>query len=382
MNVQAVLRRIDEFQRARAWLAFPFAVIKKAGDDRAGNLAALIAYYGFFSMFPLLLVLVSVLGLVLEGNPDLQRRVLDSALAQFPIIGTQIRRNLGSLGGSGVALAVGVVGALWGGLGVTQAAQTAMNDVWDVPMKQRPTFVEKRVRGVVLLLVFGALVLGSTFLSGLGTFRGELGVALRLIGLAGSLSLNLVLFMVAFRVLTDRPLSWGEVFPGAAVAAVLWALAQALGNFYVSRTLANATEVYGFFGLILGLLAWIYLGAQITLYCAEINVVRTLRLWPRSLVQPPLKDADEETLTRAAKVEERVPQQEVSVRFEEGSVATEPGPHSGEPEGSSAGQYRSPHAEPPNGGRSRSAFFRSVALGAAAALGIGAARRIRARRRE
>ena len=73
--IQRTLQRIDAFQQRRKWLAFPFAVVKKFGDDRAGNLAALIAYYGFFSLFPLLLVMVSVLGFILRGHPDLQSRI-------------------------------------------------------------------------------------------------------------------------------------------------------------------------------------------------------------------------------------------------------------------------------------------------------------------
>src|SRR5438128_6085182 len=134
MDIQRTLRTVDDFQQRRRWLAFPFAVFKEFGDDQAGNLAALIAYYGFFSLFPLLLVLVTVLGFVLHGHPGLQDRVLNSTLGQFPIIGDQLRTNVHSLQGSGFALAIGVGGTLYGGLGVGAAAQNAMNEVWDVPV--------------------------------------------------------------------------------------------------------------------------------------------------------------------------------------------------------------------------------------------------------
>jgi YihY family inner membrane protein len=312
-----IVTRLDDYQQQRGWVAFPLAVFKKFGDDRAGNLAALIAYYGFFSLFPLLLVLVSILGLVLRGNASLQASIVDSALAQFPIIGDQIKSNMKALtgGGAGVALGVGTVGALWAGLGVTQATQNAMNDVWDVPFKGRPNFLKSRLRGLIMLVVLGSITLASTFLAGLGTATGELGFLLRAVGFIGSLLLNLVAFLIAYRVLTERELSWQDVFPGAAFAAVAWGIVLAVGSFYVSHTLKNATQVYGFFGFVLGLLAWIYLGAQIMLLGAEINVVRAKRLWPRSLKGPPLTPADKRTLVRKGGVEERIPEESVDVAF-------------------------------------------------------------------
>lgn len=339
--LQKVVRRIDAYQQSHPWLGFPVAVAKKFGDDRAGNLAALIAYYGFFSVFPLLLVLVSLLGFVLRDTPDLREAIVDSALAQFPVIGEQIRENVSALK-SGAALGVGTVTALWAGLGVTQAGQVAMNDIWDVPIKARPPFLKARLRGLLLLILLGSITLASTMLSGLGTLEGTVGMALRVVGFAGSLVLNLVLFLVAFRVLTHKDLSWRDVFPGAAVGAFLWAILQAVGSFYVNHIVKDASEVYGFFGFVLGLLAWIYLGAQITLYAAEINVVRVNRLWPRSLVtEPPLRQADRRTLSQAAKVEERMPQERVDVSFEGRAKGTPVSPQQGEssPDGSRSGSF-------------------------------------------
>ena len=309
--------RIDGFQQRRSWLAFPVAVMKKFGDDRAGNLAALIAYYGFFSIFPLLLVFTALLGLVLRTNPELQGKIIGSALAQFPIIGDQVRHNLPALSGkgAGVALGIGTITALWAGLGVMQAAQNALNDVSDVPMKARPNFVQTRLRSLIMLVVLGSFALLSTVLAGLGTWEGSLGVVMRVVGFAGSLVLNFIAFTIAYRVLTDRDLSWRDVVPGAAFAAITWGALQALGSFYLSHQLKHSTQVYGFFGFVLGLLAWIYLGAQILLLGAEVNVVKRKRLWPRSLMPPPLIEADKRALERHAKVEERRPEQTVDVSF-------------------------------------------------------------------
>jgi membrane protein len=258
-------------------------VVKKFGDDQAGDLAALIAYYGFFSLFPLLLVLVSVLGFVLHGDPELRVRILDSALAQFPVIGDHLRSNYESLAGNGVVLGIGTVTALWAGLGVTQAAQKAMNTVWGIPPEQRPGFLPSRLRGLIMLVVLGSMTVATILLTGLGTASGELGIALRVLGYVGSLALNLVLFLLAYRILTVKRLTWGDVLPGAVTGAVLWTALQLVGTYLVNRQVKNATPVYGTFAIVIGLLVWIYLGAQLTVLCAEVNVVRLNRLWPRSL---------------------------------------------------------------------------------------------------
>jgi YihY family inner membrane protein len=278
------LRRIDEYQRSRPLLAFPVAAAKKFGEDGAGDLAALIAYYGFFSLFPLLLVLVSVLGFVLHGHSGLQRSILDSALAQFPVIGDQLRSHYESLTANGVVLGIGTATALWAGLGVTQAAQKAMNAIWGVPPEQRPAFLAARVRGLLMLVVLGSITVASIILSGLGTATGELGAALRILSYVGSLSLNVVLFLLAFRVLTVKRLTWGEVLPGAVAGGLVWTLLQLAGTYFVNHQVKHATPVYGTFALVIGLLFWIYMGAQLTLFCAEVNAVRVQRLWPRSLL--------------------------------------------------------------------------------------------------
>ncbi len=314
--VERAIRGVDAFQQRHRVLAFPFGVVKKFGDDEAGNLAALIAYYGFFSLFPLLLVFVTVLGFVLEGNSDLQDSILHSALAQFPVIGDQIRSNVHSLNGTGLSLVVGIAGTLWGGLGVMKAMQTAMNRVWDVPKVDRPNFWKSRLRALLMLVLLGVAAVGSAVVAGIASAGGRSPLIV-VGGVVLSLALNLGVFLLAFRILTARNLSWGDVFPGAAVAAVAWVVLQMAGGYVVGHQLKSAGEVYGLFALVIGLLAWMYLGAQVTLYAAEVNVVRKERLWPRSLVQPPLSEGDRQTYRRAAIAEERRPEESVSVRFDD-----------------------------------------------------------------
>jgi inner membrane protein YhjD len=294
--------------------------MKKFGDDQAGNLAALIAYYGFLSLFPLMLVLVTLLGMLLRNNPELQDAIRTSALANFPVIGEEISKNVHSLRGSGLALGIGLAVALWAGLGVMKVLQTAMNAVWNVPYRHRPNFWLSLLRAMLLLLVLGVITIASAAAGsvGAGSDSWLLGIA----GIAISVMLNLVLFLLAFRIMTTEDVTWGDVFPGALIAALAWTALQAVGGYLVSHQLQGASDTYGTFATVIGLLAWIYLGAQITLFAAEVNVVRKRRLWPRAIVQPPLTDADERALKSYAEQEERRPEEDVIVRIEE--TATSP----------------------------------------------------------
>ncbi len=282
---RSLLDRFDRCQQRHPLLAVPVAVVRKFGDDQAGNLAALLAYYGFFSLFPLLLVLVTVLDFALAGNTDLQSRVLDSALAQFPVIGDQLRQNLGSVQGSGLALAVGLIGTFWAGLGVTQQAQDAMNIAWEVPRERWPRLVQRLARGLAVLAVLGGGTLASTALSGLGTATAPPVIG-RVLPFLGSLLINLALFEFAFLVLTAMPLPWRRLLPGTALAGVGWSVLQVLGGWYVTHQLRSASQVYGTVAFVIVLLSWLYLGARLFLYAAELNVVLARRLWPRRLLPP------------------------------------------------------------------------------------------------
>ena len=317
-TAERIVRRADGAHQRAPWLAFPYAVLKKFGDDQAGNLAALIAYYGFFSLFPLMLVLVTVLGMVLQGNPELQEWIRSSALANFPVIGPEIDHNVRALGGSGVTVAIGVAVALWAGIGVLKVMQTAMNAVWNVPFRHRPNFLKTLLRAAIMLVVLGLVTIAAAAAGGIGS--GNDNALLSILWVAISLLLNFVLFMLAFRILTSEDLSWGDVWVGAAVAAIAWTGLQAFGGYVVRHQLQGATQTYGTFATVIGLLAWIYIGAQVTLLAAEVNVVKKRRLWPRAIVQPPLTDADTRALVSYARQEERRPEENVHVRIDDREV--------------------------------------------------------------
>ncbi len=275
----APLRRFDEFQHGRQWLSVPMAVVKKFSDDQAGKLAALVAYYAFLSLFPLLLVFVTVLGFVLAGDPSALHSAKDSVLGRFPVIGDAIRDE--ELKGDTLALVVGIVLSLFAGLGVTQAAVHALDRVWGVPNKHRLDFIQQRLHGLFLLICLGGMFLVASTANGL--LGAGLGGTLSLVvGIIGSLVLNFALFLASFKLLcsAETELSW--LVPGAAVSAVAWSLLQALGGIFIAHV-ANSKSAYGTFALVLGVLAWLHLGSYATVYSAELNVVLARRIWPRWL---------------------------------------------------------------------------------------------------
>lgn len=311
--------RLDGFQRRHPGAGFPIAVLYKYVDDSGGYLAALITYYGFLSLFPLLLLGSTILGFVLAGDPAAQQAVLHSALSQFPVIGTQLNEP-GRLGGGATGVLVGGLGALYGGLGVAMAAQHAMNTAWTVPKNNRPNPIKGRVRALLLLATVGLAVLGTTVLSALGGGAGPFGVGLRLVALLASVLLNAVVFVLAFRIATARVLTARQVAPGAVTAAVVWQLLQSFGASYVTHVVKSASATNSVFALVLGLISFIYLASVAVVLCVEINVVRVDRLWPRALLTPLTDDVDLTSGDRRAYTDQAQAQrskgfQDIDVRY-------------------------------------------------------------------
>jgi YihY family inner membrane protein len=312
VDLLAPVKRFDRYQQSHKWLAVPMAVVKKFDDDSAGSLAALVAYYAFVSLFPLLLVMTTILGFVLSGNPNAQHDVEKSVLGQFPVIGNEL--TLHSLTGKVSSLVIGLVVSLLGALGVTNAAQNAFDQVWAVPRKARANFLKSRLRGLALFASLGIVFLIATIITGFASgIHGPLG---KLAAIATGLVVNLGLFTAAFRFLTSDTVPTRHLWVGVTFAAVFWTGLQTLGGIYINHVVRHASPVGEQFALVIGLLLWLHLGAQVTLYAAEINVVLARTLWPRSLIGPPEGAADEETLTALAKVEERHETEQVDVHFE------------------------------------------------------------------
>ncbi len=312
MDILRPLRAFDRLQRRTPVLAFPVAVIRRFSDDQAGHSAALIAYWGFFSLFPLLLVLVTGLGYVLAGDQHLYNQIVNGTFGQVPVIGETITRR--ELRGSVPALVIGGLGAIWAGLGITLATQNAMDRVWSVPFRERRDFIFSRLRGLLVLGLVGTLNIVASAASGIVAGGGLHGTALAVAGFAISLLLDVLLFWTAFRLLTSRRIPTRTLAPGIAMAAVGWALLQALGGIYVQHVIVRANATYGTFAVVIGLLTWIYLGARIVLLAAESNVVRARGLWPRGLLAP-ATTADVQALRALARVQERTDEERVEVTF-------------------------------------------------------------------
>jgi membrane protein len=309
----APVKRFDHFQQRHRALAIPLAVVRKFGNDQGGSLAALVAYYSFFSLFPLLLVFVTILGYVLQGDHSALLSVESSVRGNFPVVAKYLQFT--SLRGSAIALVIGIATSLWSGLGVTNSAQNAFDRVWAVPFKERSSFLTGRLRGLGLLGGLGLLFIVGTGAS--GVVSGGLGGPAAVVGgIVVSLLVNVLLFFTAFRLLTSKTVRTRSLWVGVVVAAVMWTILQSVGGIYVGHTLKHLPAAYESFAFVIALLVWLHLGAQVTLYAAELNVVLERHLWPRSLIGPPVEPADRETYTALAKVEERHSSETVEVSFD------------------------------------------------------------------
>lgn len=323
MAAVSMIDKIDAFQQRHAVLGFPIAVIYKYGDDQGGYLAALIAYYGLLSLFPLLLLLSTVLGIVLANDPGLQQQVLDSTLSQFPVIGEDLASPK-EIGGGTIGLVVGILGSLYGGLGVAQALQNAMNVAWAVPRNQRPNPIKGRGISVLLLGTAGLAILATTVLTavanGAGGLLGDLGGGFHLGVIVATVALNACVFALAFRLATARDVRWRDVAPGAITGAVLWQIIQEFGASYIQHITDSSSTTNGVFGLFLGLIAFLYLASVVVVLCGEINVVAAATLYPRALLTPftddvDLTDGDRSAYTGQAEAQRAKGFQEVDVTF-------------------------------------------------------------------
>ena len=283
MPGSSLREKLDALQQRHVALAFPYAVHKRFTEDRGNHFAALISYYGFFSLFPLLLAFVSVLGIVLRGRPGLQEDILNSALGQIPVLGTQLKADEGALTGNGWALAFGLAAAIWAGLGVVYAAQDALDTMWNVPRVKRPNFLVKRLRALAMLAVVGVGTVAGTAVAGIATQLDDLAGVARVATTVGTAAINAASLLVGFQLLSVAHHNWRAQLPGAITGGVALAVLQVLGSWYLNTVVTGASDTYGTFNLVIGLLTWLALQARVVLYAAEINVVLALRLWPRTM---------------------------------------------------------------------------------------------------
>jgi inner membrane protein YhjD len=317
-----MLHRFDDFQQRHHWLALPVATLKRFDDDGASGMAAAVAYYAFFSLFPLLLVFVTTLGFVLSDHPAAQASVKNSVLGHFPVIGESLQGR--TLQGHAGTLIIAIAISLYAGMGVTGSAAQALDRVWAVPHHARPNFIHSRLRGLVLLGSLGMIFILATGFSGVvssGLVGTGLGAsALAPVGIILSVALNFALFMVSFRVLCSVRPAWRKLVPGALLSAVIWEVLQLVGGAYIDH-IHHSDNAYGDFALVLGVLAWLHLGAQATTFAAELNVVIARREWPRALfgsADPEAAAEFDASVDTAADVKARAEAEAIRERWEGG----------------------------------------------------------------
>jgi YihY family inner membrane protein len=344
--IERGLRRLDRAQQRHTPSAFVVGVVKKYGDDNGGTLASSLAHSAFVSVFPLLLVMVTVLGLISSLDPALRNQVENAVTNQFPLVGEQLRQNVHALRrNSVIGLAIGLLGLLWGATGLAQSGLFTMSQVWNLPGPQRPGYLPRLGRCLLFLGVLGLGVIATTLLTGLATFGSNIPVLVVLAQLLAGM-VNVGLYFVSFRVLTAKSVPSRALLPGAVTGGVAWTLLQVLGGFLVHHY-AHTDSVYGVFGTVLGLVAWLYVVVQMTVYAAEVNVVLAKRLWPRTIVQPPLIEADRTSISAQALQNQRRPEQHVQVTFDDGPPGEPRPPALGEPPGD-PGERKPPDSVAPH----------------------------------
>jgi membrane protein len=291
------LRDLDRMQRERRPLAVALATVKKYGEDSSSNLASTIAFWAFFSVFPLLLATVTVLGYVLSA--DDRHKVLNHLASYLPLIDVN---KIDGLHGSWPALILGLASALWSATAVVKVAEAAFNAVWEVPQYARPKLKAQLVSSAKVMGTIGAGLLGSTALMGLVTGSDlHIGILGRLLGLALAIAVDIGLFVVAYRILTDRQLTTADVFPGAVLAGVGFWLLQTVSGVILTRHASGAQSTYGTFATVITLLWWFYLQAQLTLVGAQLNVVLARNYYPRAMFGGPETEADRKLMHDYAK---------------------------------------------------------------------------------
>jgi len=281
MDIQKLFKRFDAFQQKHRLLYFPLAVIKKFGEDQGGYLAALLTYYGFLALFPLLLVLVTILQLWFRGDPLFQNEVSSSVGHFFPLLGDQLQRQIHGPGKEGMGLVVGLAITAYGARGVASAFRNALDTIWCIPKEKRIGFPQNIIHDIAVLAIglagFAATVATSAFSAQLGH-----ATWVKVLANIGGFGILTMVLAYMYHIATSGQLGKRSTMRGALIAGAAIQMLLTFGGIIMKRELQHLDSVYGTFAVVLGLLFWIYLLARVIVYAAEVNTVRHLRLYPRS----------------------------------------------------------------------------------------------------
>ncbi len=320
---ERAVQRLDDLQQRFPPLALPIGVVRKFADDRTSAWGALMTFYAFLGMFPLLVIGLTIIGHLAAGDPELEEALLEGALGQIPIVGGMIEDDVSTLQAGGLGLVVGLAGLFWGATGIYNSGQLAMSQIWNVEGIDRPGLVIRLVRSLILFIVFGAGVIGGGWLVQQGFFSGA-GALTRTWTFFASLLLGFVIITAIFRIMTPQAIETRKLLIGAALAAIGWEGLQIVGGFVVAQE-TDQVDIYGVFAYVIALLMWLWLVFRVLLFSAEAAVVIDRDLWPRNIAQPPLNDADKRVLAALARNERRRPEQHIDVWFDDSEEDEEEG---------------------------------------------------------
>ena len=314
MQISNLINAIDAFQQRHPAIALPYAILKKYGDDNGGYQAALITYYGFLSLFPLLLVVLTIIQIIFHNNPDVRHEVSQSIGHFFPGLGTSLETNVHTMGKSGVGLAVGLLITFYGARGAADALRHTLNNIWQVPRMRRTGFPKGLWQSIQIMLA-GAVGFAATI--AVSSFSAALGHAVWVKILANIAGLGVVfgILLFVFSTTTARKVPAKDMMVGTAIAATIMQLLLTFGGLLVAHQLKNLDTLYGTFAVVLGMLFWIYLLAQVIVYAIEIDSVRHLHLWPRAIQNDKPTPQDLRAYELYAHVDRYIAKEEVDVRF-------------------------------------------------------------------
>lgn len=318
------VRWFDDVQQTRWWLAHPIGTIRKYADDRSSALAGLVTFHLFLGLLPLLVVMLTVFARLAEGSDNIRDAILDSTLAQLPVLGSRLDDQLDALPGSNPWVVISVLGLLWTSTGIYNSLQLALNQVWNVRGVHRQGFVNRLVRSFALFVLVLVAGVGTVPLRGDRPWGFLPDQLVPWIGLASSVVVSIVVLALVFRIAVSSQVPARHLLPAAVLAGLLWQLIQRLGEWIVIRQLADAEDLYGSVGFVVVVLLWINLLARSALFANEWAVVSVRHLWPRRITQPPLTAADRDVLESLVRNEQRRPEQHIEVWFDPDACSPRP----------------------------------------------------------
>lgn len=279
--IQRLIDKIDAYQQRHHLTGFSYAVVKKYGEDETGYWAALLTYYAFLSLFPLLMVVTTIANNVVGGHPELENTVINGVTDYFPVLGIRLSDHINALHRNGIALVVGILFTVYGTRGVAEVFRSGLRKVWGAEKEPKDGFPLNLIKSLGIIVIGGLGFLAASILAGLTAAAGH-GWGFRGLSIVINLAILFWLFNFLINACLPRHVTLKETRVGAAWAAIGLVLLQSLGGYILARELRNLDALYSYFALTLGLLFWIYLQAQIIYYANQIAVVSSKKLWPRS----------------------------------------------------------------------------------------------------